>query len=87
MYVHALFDVMWDFKITIWNKIEFLPIEDATLTLRALIPRRSEWKAISVKLIDLKQQMRNANNNNMLKFLLVEDAPNTHYYHSLLVFK
>ena len=29
MYTHALFDAKHDFEITIWNNIEFLPVEDA----------------------------------------------------------
>ena len=29
MYTHVLFDAKHDFKITIRNNIEFLPVEDA----------------------------------------------------------
>ena len=33
------------------------------------MPKPSKWKVISIKYANLKQQMRNLNNNSMLEFL------------------
>ena len=46
MYARALFDAKWDLNITIGNKIEFLPIEDA-IVLKA--PKCLKWKAMSIE--------------------------------------
>ena len=73
MYTHALFDAKHDFKITIRNNIEFLPVEDAHQTLKQLRPDVQNEKP-SVEWTDLKQQIRNINCNRLKEFLPVEDS-------------